>query len=153
MDSNYRCRCAIQGPHAGLRAGLAQDGFTLIEVVFSVVILGLSIMVVVATISGSLLGLRVMQSIDLRMTLAQQVLEELEAETAVEGTVPDRFASMTAPQGFEDTPAYSYQVWIDNVSVGGEVMDDLRRAKVSVFRTGDSPDHAVTLLTILRLDI
>lgn len=153
MDSNYRCRCAIQGPHAGLRAGLAQDGFTLIEVVFSVVILGLSVMVVVATISGSLLGLRVMQSIDLRMTLAQQVLEELEAETAVEGAIPDRFASMSAPQMFEDTPAYSYQVWIDDVSVGGETMCDLRRVKVSVFRTDESMDQAVILVTIVRLDL
>ena len=69
---------------ASLRAALAQDGFTLIEVVFAAAVLGMSIMVILATVSASLLSLRVMRSIDLRMTLAQQVLEELEAETAVE---------------------------------------------------------------------
>jgi|GEM_PF-1287858 type II secretory pathway pseudopilin PulG len=138
---------------ASLRAALAQDGFTLIEVVFAAAVLGMSIMVILATVSASLLSLRVMRSIDLRMTLAQQVLEELEAETAVEGAIPDRFASMSAPQMFEDTPAYSYQVWIDDVSVGGETMCDLRRVKVSVFRTDESMDQAVILVTIVRLDL
>ena len=71
--------------------------------------------------------------------------------TAV-GDIPDRFAAMTAPQAFEDAPAYRYQVWIDDVRIGGETLDDLRRAKVCVFRTGEGLDKAVTLVTIVRLD-
>jgi type II secretory pathway pseudopilin PulG len=152
VDLSGRCRCSQEKGRPGFRAGVAEDGFTLIEVVFAVAILGMSIMVIVATISGTLLSLRMMQSLDLRMTLAQQILEELEAETAVEGAIPDRFAAMTAPQAFEDAPAYRYQVWIDDVRIGGETLDDLRRAKVCVFRTGEGLDKAVTLVTIVRLD-
>ena len=43
--------------------------------------------------------------------------------------------------------------WIDDVSVGGETMCDLRRVKVSVFRTDESMDQAVILVTIVRLDL
>jgi hypothetical protein len=43
-------------------------------------------------------------------------------------------------------------VWIDDVRIGGETLDDLRRAKVCVFRTGEGLDKAVTLVTIVRLD-
>lgn len=128
-----------------------ESGYTLIEVILAVAIAGIAILIVLSAVSSNLLGIQVLKTVDDRMVLAQRVIEEVESETAENGFIPLRFASMTEPGVFADATEYSYQVWADDVEIGGETVEDLKRVTVAVYKTADGISRSISLSTVLRI--
>lgn len=133
------------------RPPASECGYSLIEVVVAVAIVGVALVMVLSAVLSNFLAIPVLRSIDERVTLAQRVVEEIESGVTVSGAIPDRYAAMTAPAVFSDKTDYSYQVRVDDVEGSEGVIEDLRRVVVEVFKTKDGPSSSVKLTTIVRI--
>lgn len=126
-------------------------GYTLTEVVLALAIVGIAVVIVMAAVSGSLSGIQVLKSIDKRVVLAQQVMEEIESGIAAEGSIPSKFSAMAAPEEFSDSIGFSYRVAVSDVTGPAGSIADLKRVEVYVFRTSAGESTALKLSTIVRI--
>lgn len=131
--------------------GGQDSGYTLTEVILAIAIVGMAILIVLAAVSGNLSGIQVLKSLDERVALAQQVMEEIESGIASEGRIPDQFSSMVAPVEFPNSTGYSYRVVVSDVLGDAGSIPDLRRVEVYVSRTLDGQSSSLKLCTIVRV--
>jgi prepilin-type N-terminal cleavage/methylation domain-containing protein len=130
--------------------GGRDTGYTLLEVVLAIAIVGVAMLIVLSAVSENMSGIRVLKSLDERITLAQQVIEEIESGIAAEGRIPNKFSSMVAPEVFSSAVDYSYYVAVSDVIGDVGAIADLKRIEVSVFRTSDGQGSSLKLCTIVR---
>lgn len=120
--------------NAGLRLQYRQTGFTLIEVMVSLVIVAIALTAIAVTLGGMLNTATTLRDRTYASWIAQNKIIEIRAA----GTVPD----VGETTGEED---YANSEWEWRAVIAGTGVEDLLRIDVSVSHPGDdSPIRTVT---------